>query len=655
MRQQSKQHPSQQLGQGQGTMPLPRAVQLFLLSVLGVFGVCVYIVVAVVGAREFEQLQRIELQNEVDLLGGAVETYVDNRLDILFDLVKFPSIMQAVMQPEARKADITDFMSTLSILGTKPLMALLDFEGAEIHRTQEIQDVDFTGYPWVPQLIDGTRSDYAGILQLPGGPHWCIAVPVLYHGQPEGILTAVIPLRNMKKSHMFSALRGEKLTIVQKETVLATFGVENADGSTQKTVLDRFNLTLRYTGQDAQILAARNHILFMVIGLLFLVFLPISLTTVVLARKWFVKPLQQLRDATYSISNKTGKALFTEQRSRIREIALLSKDLKVMAKLVDDRQSKLEELVEARAGELKNQKERLNNILEGTNVGTWEWNVQTGETIFSEKWANIIGYTLKEISPVSIDTWIIFAHPDDLEKSNELLEKHFNGELDYYHFESRMKHKDGSWIWVLDRGKVISWTEEGKPLWTFGTHQEITDQKLQEEKIRHLATHDALTNLPSLRLANDRISLAIESAKRKQLLMGTLFVDLDGFKSINDTHGHDAGDAVLREVAKRLVSCVRKSDTVGRIGGDEFLLVVTEFQNVDIAGSIAKKIINTLSEPIPFDGNQLTIGASIGIAIYPANSNSVEGLIKKADEAMYVSKKSGKNQFTFANSENPQS
>ncbi|MEA3361113.1 MAG: PAS domain-containing protein, partial [Thermodesulfobacteriota bacterium] len=154
--------------------------------------------------------------------------------------------------------------------------------------------------------------------------------------------------------------------------------------------------------------------------------------------------------------------------------------------------------LEERTGELKTQKERLNNILEGTNVGTWEWNVKTGETIFNEKWANISGYTLKEISPISIDTWTKFAHPDDLKKSEELLEKHFNGELDYYHFESRMKHKDGSWIWVLDRGKVITRDDNGKPLWVFGTHQDITQRKQAEQELletnRQLEEATALAN-----------------------------------------------------------------------------------------------------------------------------------------------------------------
>ncbi len=129
---------------------------------------------------------------------------------------------------------------------------------------------------------------------------------------------------------------------------------------------------------------------------------------------------------------------------------------------------------------LASQKERLANIIEGIDAGTWEWNVQTGETIFNERWAKFIGYTLEELSPTTIDTWMKHAHPDDLEKCKKELDKHFRGETDLYECEHRMKHKDGSWIWLLDRGKVVSWTEDGKPLWMFGTHQNITKRKQAE-------------------------------------------------------------------------------------------------------------------------------------------------------------------------------
>jgi PAS domain S-box-containing protein len=133
---------------------------------------------------------------------------------------------------------------------------------------------------------------------------------------------------------------------------------------------------------------------------------------------------------------------------------------------------------------LRGERQRLAGIIEGTNAGTWEWNVQTGEAVFNDRWAEIIGYTLDEISPVSIETWMKFAHPDDLKASGELFEKHFRGDVDYYEFESRMKHMDGSWVWVLDRGRVTTWTDDGKPLLMQGTHQDITERKQAEETLR---------------------------------------------------------------------------------------------------------------------------------------------------------------------------
>jgi len=133
---------------------------------------------------------------------------------------------------------------------------------------------------------------------------------------------------------------------------------------------------------------------------------------------------------------------------------------------------------------LERERYRLASIIEGTHVGTWEWNIQTGQTIFNERWAEIIGYTLKELSPVTIDTWNKFTHPDDRKSSEELLQKHFSGELDHYEFESRMRHKNGEWIWVLDRGKVASWTEDGSPLLMMGTHKDITDRKAAEDALK---------------------------------------------------------------------------------------------------------------------------------------------------------------------------
>ncbi len=125
-------------------------------------------------------------------------------------------------------------------------------------------------------------------------------------------------------------------------------------------------------------------------------------------------------------------------------------------------------------------RDRLRSILEGTNVGTWEWNVQTGETRFNERWAEMIGYTLKELEPISIETWSKFSHPDDLAESGAALERHFSGASEYYDCIARMRHKDGHWIWVQDRGRVAAWDENGDPLWMMGTHHDITALKETE-------------------------------------------------------------------------------------------------------------------------------------------------------------------------------
>ncbi|MFW5643437.1 MAG: PAS domain S-box protein [Alkalispirochaeta sp.] len=126
---------------------------------------------------------------------------------------------------------------------------------------------------------------------------------------------------------------------------------------------------------------------------------------------------------------------------------------------------------------------RLLNVIDGTNAGTWEWNVTTGETIFNDRWAEIFGYTIEELAPTTFETWTALVHPDDLPRTETALDAHFRGDCEHYQVEIRMRHKEGHWVWVLDRGKVMSHTESGEPEWVFGTHQEITDQVHARERL----------------------------------------------------------------------------------------------------------------------------------------------------------------------------
>ena len=127
---------------------------------------------------------------------------------------------------------------------------------------------------------------------------------------------------------------------------------------------------------------------------------------------------------------------------------------------------------------------RLKDIVDAANVGTWEWNVQTGAIITNERWARLLGYGLEEIFPVTIETWRKHVHPKDLEENLRVLQEHFQGDVDYYERECRMRHKDGSWVWVLERGKVTKRTHGGEPLWMYGTHQDITERRLAETKLK---------------------------------------------------------------------------------------------------------------------------------------------------------------------------
>ncbi|MBF0214913.1 MAG: PAS domain-containing protein, partial [Magnetococcales bacterium] len=165
--------------------------------------------------------------------------------------------------------------------------------------------------------------------------------------------------------------------------------------------------------------------------------------------------------------------------SGFKEIAILATAIGHMLAAIRDSRHALHRNQVA----LEVEKQRLTNIIEGTRAGTWEWNVQTGETIFNERWAEILGYSLADLAPISITTWVQLTHPDDLHTSNQFLEQHFKGQLEYYEFKARMRHKAGHWVWVMDRGKLMSRTPEGLPLWMTGTHTDITELQVAEERM----------------------------------------------------------------------------------------------------------------------------------------------------------------------------
>ena len=168
------------------------------------------------------------------------------------------------------------------------------------------------------------------------------------------------------------------------------------------------------------------------------------------------------------------------------------------------------------------------------------------------------------------------------------------------------------------------------------------------EMLEALALHDQLTGLANRRLLADRMAMAMAHARRNKTTMALVYLDLDGFKQINDTLGHSAGDTLLQLVAKRLLETVREEDTVARTGGDEFILVLWHIGERNYADTVARKVIETLSKPFDIEGHSVSITTSAGVAIYPVHGEDVDALTKSADQALYAAKRAGKNVYRIS-------
>ncbi len=297
---------------------------------------------------------------------------------------------------------------------------------------------------------------------------------------------------------------------------------------------------------------------------------------------------------------------------------------------------------------LEDQRRRLRNIIDGTRLGTWEWNVRTGETAFNERWAGIVGYTLAELEPVSIKTWERLAHPADLEESGRLLERHFAGETEFYEFESRMRHKDGRWVWVLDRGKVVERDADGRPLRMFGTHADITEKREMQAKIEELAIRDPLTEVYNRRHVFARLEeIASEYARRGRDFCVSI-LDIDHFKSINDRFGHQAGDHALKEFSALVASSVRPYDLVGRYGGEEFIIVSPGADAVDTAAMIGRIMERVRGRDFAHEGVEIRFTFSCGIAggaEWDRDAISVSRMVEAADRRLYRAKEAGRDRL----------
>ncbi|ACT48664.1 diguanylate cyclase domain-containing protein [Methylotenera mobilis] len=323
-------------------------------------------------------------------------------------------------------------------------------------------------------------------------------------------------------------------------------------------------------------------------------------------------------------------------------------------------QETLEERIRQRTSELANRskalaesEQKLSVLLNNTNIHMWAFDGKVF-TYTNRQWFDFTGQNPED--SLTIEKWGSVVHPEDLAEAQKIWQVDFEKKSGHDHY-FRLKRHDGVYRDFYCRVTPIK-DENGALLYLQGHNLDITDRKQLEDEVRQLAFYDALTTLPNRRLLKDRLNQTMSLSKRSGRYCALMFLDLDNFKPINDTYGHAFGDALLLEVAERIKSCVRQTDTVARFGGDEFVvllgtLTTDKEKSVQQANRIAEKIRNALLAPYLLSLNthdaKSTIehlcSASIGVVVFVNHNSNEEEVLKRADDAMYAAKAAGRNQI----------
>jgi len=280
------------------------------------------------------------------------------------------------------------------------------------------------------------------------------------------------------------------------------------------------------------------------------------------------------------------------------------------------------------------------------NDGVWDWHIKTNLVEYDERYYTMAGYK-KDAFPYTLEEWKKRVHPDDITHAMNAMDLYMQGKARQYDIEFRFLCQDNSYMWIRSRGKVIQKDEHNNAVRFIGTHSDISVQKKHEEKILYQAHFDSLTYLPNRFLSLDRLKHACIEANRNKELVALLFLDLDDFKKVNDTLGHETGDRLLQEAANRLRGVVRSVDTVGRLGGDEFIIILGGLKTVDEAHPIIDNLLNQFREMFVIHKRELLLTASVGVAIYPNDARDSSELLRNADSAMYDAKNCGRNTFSY--------
>ncbi|MBI2396548.1 MAG: EAL domain-containing protein [Xanthomonadales bacterium] len=293
--------------------------------------------------------------------------------------------------------------------------------------------------------------------------------------------------------------------------------------------------------------------------------------------------------------------------------------------------------------------ERLKLALWGSGDSVWDWDL-VQDTVHRAG-LGFLGYDTEELAP-TISTMEALIHPDDLPGVMERLDRLRRGQARDYSAEFRVRTKDGRWLWVLDRGKVVETDPAtGQVTRIAGTLKNDQARKEVEQALLQLAKYDPLTGLPNRAMFLERLHAALLQARRHGTQLALLFVDLDRFKHVNDSLGHAVGDGLLKEVGQRLRHRLREGDLVARLGGDEFTIMLEGIQGAHEVAALANLLLQVFAQPVVVEGRELAVGLSIGISLFPSDGDDADVLLQHADTAMYGAKNAGRNGFQFYTAE----
>ncbi len=318
-------------------------------------------------------------------------------------------------------------------------------------------------------------------------------------------------------------------------------------------------------------------------------------------------------------------------------------EARVVASGQNEALSIVRDITERRRAEnaLRESEERYALAVEGASHGLWDWDMRTNEIYYSSRWKSMLGWVDREIG-ASPDEWFRRIHPEDTEQFRILLNAHLEGASPHFEVEHRIEHRDGAYLWVLTRGIAVR-DETGKPYRMAGSQTDVTDRRSAQDQILRDALYDPLTGLANRTLLMDRLEQSLGRVRRsRDETFAILFLDLDRFKNVNDTLGHIAGDKVLIGIGRKLQSCVRPGDTVARIGGDEFVVLLENVTDLPTATTITQRIEQNLLQPVDLEGRDITIGASIGVVVASDGYDKPENVLRDADIAVYRAKAMGR-------------